>query len=229
MTRVLEVDGVSKAFPTPADPLVVLEGVSLVAGAGERLVVTGPSGSGKSTLLAILGGLEPPTAGHVSVAGVDPFRLSAAGRAAFRNQRIGFVFQEHHLLESCTALENVLLPVLATGRASAAHVERARLLLDRVGLASRERHLPAELSGGERQRVAVARAVMREPMLLLADEPTGQLDSQAATGVVDVLTGMVEETGSLLLVVTHDEQIASRVAGHPQGRRLHMLDGRLLP
>ena len=224
----LEVDSLSKSFPTPAEPLVVLEGITFTAKAGDRLVVTGPSGSGKSTLLAIIGGLEPPTAGRVCLNGIDPYQLTPADRAHFRNQQIGMVFQEHHLLESCTALDNVLLPVIASGNANAEQVSRAQELLVRVGLAGRQGHLPAELSGGERQRVAVARAAMLSPTVLLADEPTGQLDSQSAAGVMDLLATLVDEVSGLLVVVTHDTAVAEQVASHSQGRQLRMLDGRLV-
>ena len=224
----LEVDALSKSFPAPVDPLVVLEDIHFTAAAGDRLVVTGPSGSGKSTLLAILGGLEPPTAGRVQLAGVDPYGLTAAGRAVFRNQQVGVVFQEHYLLESCTALDNVLLPVIATGNATAEQVKWAQELLCQVGLAGRQGHLPAELSGGERQRVAVARAVMLGPTLLLADEPTGQLDSQSAADVLDLLTAIIDQVGGLLVLVTHDNAVAERITSHSKGRELKMLDGRLV-
>ena len=189
----------------------------------------GPSGSGKSTLLAILGGLEPPTSGSLHLSDVNPYELNAARRADFRNHHVGFVFQDHCLLESCTAIDNVLLPALASGRVKDSLVERARSLLERVGLKNRTSHLPAELSGGERQRVAVARALLLCPTLLLADEPTGQLDSNSAVQVIDLLHELVDETGSLLCIVTHDESVAERVAGCPQGRRLCLTDGRLIP
>lgn len=228
IAAMLEVEAVTKSYPTPATPLVVLEDINFKADAGDRLVVTGPSGSGKSTLLAILGGLEPPTNGRFQLAGVDPYGLTPAGRAVFRNKNVGVVFQKHHLLESCTAVDNVLLPVIASGNATNEQVEWARELLSRVGLAGRQEHLPAELSGGECQRVAVARALMLKPPLLLADEPTGQLDSQSAGGVIDLLASLVDDTGGLLVLVTHDMSVAEKVACHPQGRQLRLLDGRLL-
>lgn len=220
----LEVDGISKSFPTPSGPLRVLDGVSFALGAGERLAVMGPSGSGKSTLLAILGGLEEPSSGRVSLDGADPFALAPTDRAAFRNRRVGFVFQEHHLLDGLTALDNVVLPTLATGRVDDGVEARARAMLDRVGLGGRMRHLPAELSGGERQRVAVARALLLSPRLLLADEPTGQLDATTAAGVADLLCELAEETGGILVVVTHAEAVARRVGAVRQ-----LADGRLLP
>ncbi len=224
----LTAESLSKSYPTLAAPLAVLTDVSLSVQPGEKLVVMGPSGSGKSTLLAILGGLDPPTAGRVRLEGTDPFSLSAGRRADFRNRNVGFVFQEHHLLESCTAVDNVLVPTIARGRASAADVERARDLLERVGLGDRQRHLPGELSGGERQRVAIARAAILGPRLILADEPTGQLDSRTAEHVVDLLADLVAESDGMLVLVTHDEAVARRLAAAGRSRRLDLLDGRLV-
>ncbi len=220
----LEVDGISKSFPTPGGPLRVLERVSFSLNAGERLAIMGPSGSGKSTLLAILGGLEEPTAGGVRLDGADPFAVSPTQRAAFRNRHVGFVFQEHHLLDGLTALDNVVLPALATGGVADGMEARARELLERVGLGSRMGHLPAELSGGERQRVAVARSLLLSPRLLLADEPTGQLDAATAAGVTDLLCTLADEAGGILVVVTHAEAVARRVGAVRQ-----LADGRLLP
>ncbi len=224
----LEARSLSKSFPTPSGSLSVLSDVSLSVSERERVVVMGPSGSGKSTLLAILGGLEEPTSGNVQLDEVNPYALSGTRRARFRNQQVGFIFQDHCLLESCTALDNVLVPALAGGRVDDSLLQRGRFLLDRVGLGNRLSHLPAELSGGERQRVAVARALLLRPAMLLADEPTGQLDSVSAVHVIDLLTELVDETGSLLCIVTHDESIAERVDGCPQGRRVHLFDGRLV-
>jgi lipoprotein-releasing system ATP-binding protein len=180
--------------------------------------------AGKSTLLAIMGGLEEPTAGRVRLDGVDPFAGDAVARAAFRNRRIGFVFQEHHLLPGCSALDNVVLPALATGRVPAEVAARACRLLERVGLAERMAHMPDELSGGERQRVAVARALVLGPRLLLADEPTGQLDSRASVQVTDLLVELAAESGGMLVVVTHSADVARRV-GHVR----QLVDGRLQP
>ncbi len=224
----LEARSLSKSFPTPSGSLSVLSDVSLSVSERERVVVMGPSGSGKSTLLAILGGLEEPTSGNVQLDEVNPYALSGTRRARFRNQQVGFIFQDHCLLESCTALDNVLVPALAGGRVDDSLLQRGRFLLDRVGLGNRLSHLPAELSGGERQRVAVARALLLRPAMLLADEPTGQLDSVSAVHVIDLLTELVDETGSLLCIVTHDESIAERVDGCPQGRRVHLFDGRIV-
>src|SRR2546421_419823 len=165
----LVVDAIVKEYPTPAEPLRVLAGVSLDLRRGENLAIVGPSGSGKSTLLSIVGTLEPPTSGTVTLAGENPFTLDEPGLASFRRRQIGFVFQDHHLLPQCTVLENVLVPTLV-GHISANEARiRAKQLLERVGLAERLDHRPAELSGGERQRVAVARSLILQPRLLLAD------------------------------------------------------------
>jgi lipoprotein-releasing system ATP-binding protein len=220
----LEVTEVSKSFATAGGGLSVLDSVSFTLEPGRRMAIMGPSGSGKSTLLAILGAIDEPTSGRVCLDGVDPFAGDAAARAAFRNRRIGFVFQEHHLLAGCTALDNVLVPALATGRVPRETVARGRRLLERVGLGGRLDHRPGELSGGERQRVAVARALVLAPRLVLADEPTGQLDSRSAADVADLLVDLTTEAGGMLVVVTHAESLAERVGGV---RRL--VDGRLLP
>ena len=220
----LEVDRISKSFATPSGPLSVLDDVSFVLAAGGRLAIMGPSGSGKSTLLSILGTLEEPTSGTVRLGGLDPFAALPAGRAAFRNRQIGFVFQEHQLLGSLTALDNVVVPAIASGRVTPGIETRARELLDRVGLGSRLGHLPAELSGGERQRVAVARALLLEPRLVLADETRGQLDARTAANVTDLLVELASESGRMLVVVTHADAVARRI-----GAVRHLSDGRLLP
>ncbi len=220
----LEVVSITKTYPSAAGGLRVLDEVALAVEPGGQLAIMGPSGSGKSTLLAIIGGLEEPTAGRVRLDGVDPFAGDAVARAAFRNRRIGFVFQEHHLLPGCSALDNVVLPALATGRVPAEVAARACRLLERVGLAERMAHMPDELSGGERQRVAVARALVLGPRLLLADEPTGQLDSRASVQVTDLLVELAAESGGMLVVVTHSADVARRV-GHVR----QLVDGRLQP
>jgi lipoprotein-releasing system ATP-binding protein len=219
---VLEVERISKTFGTPGSELQVLDDVSFTVEPGQQLAIMGPSGSGKSTLLAIIGGLEQPTSGAVRLDGIDPFAVDAACRARFRNERIGFVFQDHHLVAGCTALDNVLVPALARGTVPLAGVERAAALLARVGLADRSGHLPSELSGGERQRVAVARALLFSPRLVLADEPTGQLDSRSAAAVTDLLIELTAEAGGMLIVVTHDAGVAGRM-----GTVRRLVDGRL--
>jgi len=207
----LDVSHLSKRYPSPGGDLHVVRDVSFQMTPGETLAIMGPSGSGKSTLLAMLGGLEIPSEGTVQLDEIDPYAGGAAERAAFRNREVGFVFQEHQLLPGCTALDNVVLPALATGRVTEPQEQRGRRLLERVGLAERAGHFPGELSGGERQRVAVARAMLLEPRLLLADEPTGQLDSRTADGVTDLLAEMAREAGGMLVVVTHAESIAARI------------------
>ncbi|HEX7380135.1 MAG TPA: ABC transporter ATP-binding protein [Pirellulales bacterium] len=206
----LAVCDITKQFPTRAEPLDVLRGCSFALARGENLAVLGPSGSGKSTLLQIVGTLDTPTSGEVRLGGDDPFQLSEPRLARFRNDRIGFVFQDHHLMPQCTVVENVLLPTLAGGGATAAAFDRAQMLLERVGLAARLDHRPAELSGGERQRVAIARALIRQPMLLLADEPTGNLDRSTAAAVGDLLLELQQLEQTMMVVVTHSLELAAR-------------------
>ena len=223
-TPELVVENIAKEFPTPSEPLRVLDGVSLTLARGENVAILGPSGSGKSTLLSILGTLEPPTSGTVRLAGKNPFELDEAELAHFRSRQIGFVFQEHHLLPQCTVLENVLIPFLADGVASHIDEQHAQQLLDRVGLSQRLDHRPAELSGGERQRVAIARALVREPTLLLADEPTGNLDRTTAQAITSLLLEMQAEANTILVVVTHSTALAAAL-----GRRMEIDAGRLIP
>ncbi len=208
----------------PGGFLRVLDGISLQLSGGERLTIMGPSGSGKSTLLSMLGTLEEPTAGTIRLDGIDPYGLNGNARAAFRNHEIGFVFQDHHLLNGCSAIDNVVLPALAVGRVSDAVASRAHYLLERIGLGKRCHHLPSELSGGERQRVAIARALLLSPRLILADEPTGQLDAQAAVRVTELLVELVSELGGMLVVATHAEAVALRI-----GTIRTLADGRLVP
>jgi lipoprotein-releasing system ATP-binding protein len=219
----LEVDNVVKEYPTPGEPLRVLDGVSFRLGRGENMAIVGPSGSGKSTLLSIVGTLEPPTSGRVRVNGQDPYGLAEAGLAAFRSRQIGFVFQEHHLLPQCTVLENVLVPFLADGAASKSDSDQAIELLRRVGLAERLGHRPAELSGGERQRVAIARALVRRPTLLLADEPTGNLDRTTARSITELLLALQAERNTILIVVTHSSTLAEALQ-----QRMELDAGRLV-
>ena len=219
----LEVRDVAKEYPTRAGALAVLRGVNLTLNRGDALAVMGPSGSGKSTLLHILGTLDRPTAGTVRLEGTDPFALPERELAAFRNRRIGFVFQDHHLLPQCSVLENVLIPTLVNTATRPADTEAyARDLLDRVGLGGRLDHRPAELSGGERQRVAVARALVLKPILLLADEPTGNLDRKNAQAVGDLLLELHRRENTILVVVTHSADLAKLL---PQ--RMEMNDGTL--
>jgi len=218
----LNVVNVTKEYPTRAEPLVVLRGCSLELSAGENAAILGPSGSGKSTLLYAIGTLDRPTAGRITLDGVDPFSLSEPELANFRNRQIGFVFQDHHLLPQCTVLENVLIPTLADASVTSEMVQRAERLLDRVGLSARREHRPAELSGGERQRVAIARALVHKPALLLADEPTGNLDRTTASQIGDLLLELQRDEGTMLLVVTHSMELASRF-----GRRVELNEGKL--
>ena len=204
----LVAEDVCKSYSTPSGPLVVLEDVNLVVKPGQSVAIMGPSGSGKSTLLNILGALDRPTSGRVSLEGVDYAHLDDRGLAKLRNQQLGFLFQEHHLLPQCTVLENVLIPFLAFGRPSPADVARAKALLERVGLADRMNHFPGELSGGERQRAALVRALVVRPKVLLADEPTGNLDAESASQVVRLMLDLQKELGSILVVVTHSPYVA---------------------
>ena len=204
----LQVENVTKQYPTRTEPIDVLRGVSLSLDAGQNLAILGPSGSGKSTLLSIVGTLETPTSGRVLLDGVDPADLDEQQLAAFRNRRVGFVFQDHYLLPQCTVLENVLLPAVPLGPVRAESIQRAEMLLDRVGLADRREHRPAELSGGERQRAAVARALINAPDLLLADEPTGNLDRTTAHQVGQLLVELQKTEPMILIVVTHSERLA---------------------
>ncbi len=220
----LLVENVSKSFPTRGEPLVVLQGVSLELEPRANLAIVGPSGSGKSTLLHLIGALDRPSEGRVVLNGQDPAELDDRRLAAFRNRSIGFVFQDHHLLPQCSVLENVLVPTVAAGRPNQATIDRARTLLDRVGLSDRLTHRPAELSGGERQRAALARALIQQPSLLLADEPTGNLDRSTADRVGRLLLELQRDEGMMLVVVTHSGTLAGRMS-----RRLELDEGTLKP
>jgi lipoprotein-releasing system ATP-binding protein len=212
-------ESVSKSFPARGRDLMILREVNLQMSAGESAVILGPSGSGKSTLLNILGTLEPPTSGIVTLNGMDPFQLGERELARFRNQNIGFIFQEHHLLPQCTVLENVLLPSLAS-RETVSRLAHARELIASVGLSDRSDHRPAELSGGERQRVAIARALINDPSLVLADEPTGNLDRVIAEVIGNLLVDVLARRDAVLIVVTHSEKLAERFP-----RRYEINDG----
>lgn len=219
----LEVRGLAKEYPAPGGVLRVLDGVSFELGRAESAAVTGPSGSGKSTLLHILGTLDAPTQGKVLFDGRNVHTLAPARAAELRNREIGFVFQDHHLLPQCTALENILLPRLAFGKAGPADAARAGELLCAVGLAERRDHFPSELSGGERQRVAIARSLVNSPRLVLCDEPTGDLDAANAEEVARLLLSLRDERGTATLVVTHNERLAGMF-----GRRLRLENGTIV-
>jgi lipoprotein-releasing system ATP-binding protein len=206
----LKVEGLAKDYPTPQGPLSVLSEITLSLAAGDAAAVMGPSGSGKSTLLYILGALEPPTSGVVTLNGRNPFALAPKELASFRNSEIGFVFQDHCLLPQCTVLENVLVPTLV-GRRDPDDAARARELINQVGLTARLGHRPAELSGGEKQRVALARALIRRPHLLLCDEPTGNLDRASADVVASLLLELHRLQRTILIVVTHSAELAGKL------------------
>ena len=217
----LKVDHISKEYPTPAGPLRIVSDVSLELPQGTAVSIMGPSGSGKSTLLYILGALEPPSGGMVTLDGQNPFLLDAKRLAAFRNQRIGFVFQDHCLLPQCSVIENVLTPTLVAST-SDSYSERARDLLNEVGLAERITHRPAQLSGGEKQRVALARALIMKPRLLLCDEPTGNLDQKSAAVVADMLLEIHRQADTILIVVTHSAELAARFPQRFELRNQHL-------
>ncbi len=217
----LKAEHISKDYPTPAGPLRIVSDVSLELPQGSAVSIMGPSGSGKSTLLYMLGALEPPSNGTITLDGQNPFVLDAKQLAAFRNQRIGFVFQDHCLLPQCSVIENVLTPTLVASPNGAVD-ERARNLLNEVGLAERVTHLPAQLSGGEKQRVALARALIMKPRLLLCDEPTGNLDQKSAEVVAGMLLDIHKEANTILIVVTHSADLAARFPQRFELRNQHL-------
>ena len=222
MSPLLEARGVTRTLPGPV-PVTLVRGIDLTIGRGEFVAVTGPSGSGKSSLLYLLGLLDRPTEGHVLIDGEDTARLSRGALARLRRQRLGFVFQFHFLLPEFTSLENVLLPMRRLGGEEAALRARAEALLERLGLADAMAKLPEELSGGMRQRVAVARALANDPALVLADEPTGNLDSRNAASMFDLFETLVAEHGRSIVVVTHDPALAARAR-----RQVRLVDGRIV-
>jgi lipoprotein-releasing system ATP-binding protein len=213
---------VGKQYPTPRGPLTVLSDVSLTLSPGDAAAITGPSGSGKSSLLYMLGALEPPSQGTITLDGQNPFDLGAAALADFRNTSIGFVFQDHCLLPQCSVLENVLVPTLVAKNGNDEAPARARACLEQVGLSARLDHRPGELSGGEKQRVAIARALVRQPRLVLCDEPTGNLDQASASTVASVLLDLHARQRNILIVVTHSERLAGQFP-----IRFDISDGRL--
>jgi lipoprotein-releasing system ATP-binding protein len=217
----LQVTNLTKEYPTARGPLTVLSDVSFALNPGDAAAVMGPSGSGKSSLLYVIGALEPPTSGSVTLDGRNPFELGTAELAAFRNSSIGFVFQDHCLLPQCTVLENVLIPTLVA-RHDGSENDRARQLIDQVGLSDRIDHRPGELSGGERQRIAIARALIRNPRLLLCDEPTGNLDRAAAESVALLLLDLHRRENTILIIVTHSAPLAAKCP-----IRFDIVDGQL--
>ncbi|WP_412501502.1 lipoprotein-releasing ABC transporter ATP-binding protein LolD [Shewanella chilikensis] len=219
----LEAKAVSKSYQEGKLSTKVLEQVDLKVYPGEQLAIVGSSGSGKSTLLHILGTLDKPSAGQVLLEGEDLYKASASRQAQLRNQAMGFIYQFHHLLPEFNALENVAMPGLIAGRPKAEVRAQARALLERVGLGHRLDHTPAELSGGERQRVAIARALINSPKVVLADEPTGNLDAHSGEAVYELIRELASQLGTAFVVVTHDHQLAARM-----DRQLQMVDGRLL-
>jgi len=219
---VLTVSGVGKQYPTPRGPLTVLSDVTFALSPGDAAVITGPSGSGKSSLLYMLGALEPPSQGIITLDGQNPFTLAPPALADFRNTQIGFVFQDHCLLPQCTVLENVLVPTLVAPGGGDGDAAQARACLEQVGLGERLDHRPGELSGGEKQRAAIARALVRQPRLVLCDEPTGNLDQASAATVASVLLDLHARQRNILIVVTHSERLAAQFP-----IRFDISDGRL--
>jgi lipoprotein-releasing system ATP-binding protein len=200
---------VTKTYDTPRGPLPILSGLNLELKRGEAVSIMGPSGSGKSTLLYLLGALDPPTSGTITLDGKNPFELGEKQLAAFRNRQVGFIFQDHCLMPQCSVLENVLVPTVVAEEKED-YLTRAKELLTKVGLSERLDHLPSELSGGEKQRVAIARALIRRPVLLVCDEPTGSLDRKTADAVSTLLLDLHREQNTILIVVTHNPELAAR-------------------
>jgi lipoprotein-releasing system ATP-binding protein len=219
----LKVDHVSKEYPSPNGPLKIVSDVSLSLARGDAVSIMGPSGSGKSTLLYLMGALEPPTSGTISLDGQNPFQLRDKELAGFRNKEIGFIFQDHCLLPQCSVLENVLTPTLVSTTDDGSE-DRAHALLKVVGLADRLDHRPAQLSGGEKQRVALARALIMKPQLLLCDEPTGNLDHKSAEVVASLLLDLHQQQQTILIVVTHSAELAARFP-----KRYELIDQQLQP
>jgi len=218
----LEVRDLRKSFQTDVSRVDVLNGINLTIQEGDTIALVGASGAGKSTLLHIMGTLDRPTSGNVFFRGEDVFRLAESSLATFRNRSIGFVFQFHHLLPEFTALENVMMPALISGVAKEEARKSACSFLEDVGIGHRLQHKPGELSGGEQQRVAIARALVLSPAMLLADEPTGNLDTKTSEEVHELLAAIQRKTGLSLIIVTHNERLAARM-----GKTIHLVDGRI--
>ena len=219
---IIKVESLRKEYPAPSEPLVVLDQLNIEVARGESVAIMGPSGSGKSTLLHILGALDRPTSGSVRIDGADPFSYSEDAAAAFRNGKIGFVFQDHCLLPQLTVLENVLIPALASSSVEPGIEDRAIELIKRVGLGERQTYKPAQLSGGERQRAAVARALINSPILLLGDEPTGNLDRKNADSLAELFVELQKDEGLSVVAVTHSQQFAAHF-----DRQYELSEGRL--
>ncbi|UFS68628.1 ABC transporter ATP-binding protein [Geomonas sp. RF6] len=224
MSRLLEVKGLFKSYGNGVAKVEVLKGIDLTVDAGETIALVGPSGAGKSTLLHVMGTIDRPTTGEVLFDGEDIFALGDQPLATFRNKSIGFVFQFHHLLPEFSALENVMMPLLIAGQKRGAIEGQAREILADVGLAHRVTHRPGELSGGEQQRVAIARALVHGPRILLADEPTGNLDMRTSEEIHDLLDGIQKRTGVALVIVTHNDKLAAGM-----GRIVQIVDGKIEP
>jgi lipoprotein-releasing system ATP-binding protein len=222
MTTLMEVCDLCKSFDTRAGKVDVLKGINLKVGEGETIALVGASGAGKSTLLHLMGTLDRPTAGKVLFGQEDVFKMGDKALARFRNRAVGFVFQFHHLLPEFSALENAMIPLLISGVSKEGARKTAEKLLADVGIGHRLHHKPGELSGGEQQRVAIARALVGSPRLLLADEPTGNLDMKTSDEVHDTLAGIHRDTGITLIIVTHNERLAARM-----GKTIRMADGRI--
>lgn len=222
MSNILEVIDLCKSFSTSAGKVDVLKGINLKVAEGETIALVGASGAGKTTLLHLMGTLDRPTSGKVLFGDSDVFQLGDMALARFRNRSIGFVFQFHHLLPEFTALENTMMPLLISGMKKGGAEKIAAGLLVDVGLGHRMEHKPGELSGGEQQRVAIARALVASPRLLLADEPTGNLDMKTSDEVHDILAGIHRDKGITLIIVTHNERLAARM-----GKTIRMVDGRI--
>ena len=220
-SAVLRTEGLTKKVSSPEGELTILQDITFQVEAAQTLAIVGASGAGKSTLLALMAGLDEPSAGQVWLKGVNLTALDEDGRAALRNEQVGFVFQSFHLLPSLTALENVLLPLELSGRPGAR--EAATSALDQVGLEHRREHYPRQLSGGEQQRVAIARAFVTRPAILFADEPTGNLDARTGARVMELLFDLNQATGATLVLVTHDERMAARCH-----RTIEIASGRLV-
>jgi putative ABC transport system ATP-binding protein len=216
----IELRGVSKTVKSGDHLLTILHPIDLVVPTGQRLAIFGPSGSGKSTLLGLIAGLDAPSSGSILIEGIEITQLGEDQLARLRGEKIGFVFQSFHLIPSLTALENILVPMEIAGRRDAA--SRGRALLAEVGLEDRGHHYPSQLSGGEQQRIAIARALSNDPVIVLADEPTGNLDSRTGHHVIQLLLAINQERGTTLVVVTHDQEIAQTADA-----RVYLRDGRV--